>query len=188
MSADINLLTKEEKVKQFRLKAVKASTLISILFLIISGGFSAYYYLQVRELKSSVEAVNNRVSSARATIDEMATVEIAARNLYQKYSIIEDILIDRPHYSFLLEHFEAKIPPGVSVESFSFRGDDEISISGEASSYITVSNFLGNLKAPEEAQVFEDASLGSASLNSADRTVSYSITIIYDIESLKGRY
>ena len=189
MDTSLNLLTKEEKRKQFQVKAVKLSTVFTILLLILSGAAAGYFYMTSRNIKSDVEEAETRISSARAEINSLPEVEIAARNLYQKYSVVEDIFSNRPHYSYLLDHFDSKIPSGVSVSSFSFRGGDEINISGDADNYVLVAEFLEALNEEESEgdQVFMSASLSSASLTSSDRTVSYTITLTYDAGALKER-
>ncbi len=186
MDRNINLLTKEEKIDQFKSKAVKASTVFTIILMLAVGGLSFYYYGKARALKSSITSAGNRISNARGKIDDMSETEIVARNLYKKYSVISDIFDERIRFSSLFDHFDSKVPSGVFISSLNFRGAGEINISGDANNYILVSQFLDNLNSDDEAQIFSEANLSSASLNATDRSVSFSISITYDSDIIRG--
>jgi len=182
---DINLLTREEKQEQVKVKVVKFGTIISIFLLIVVGGITAYFFSKASGLKASIKEEEQKITNMRASIQSMESTEVTARNLYQKYTAINDIFTQRVYNSFLLEHFNSKIPAGVSVASFSFRGASDIDISGEAPSYVSVSDFLKNLNAKEEKQVFTSATLTNVTLNAADRSVKYVIVLGFNKEVLK---
>jgi Tfp pilus assembly protein PilN len=185
MILDINLLTKEERQEQIKNKVVKTSSVLAVIFLIIVGFASAYFFAQIQSLKSKIKQEDQTIETMRSQIEKMAPVEITARNLYQKYTIIKGIFSGRVYTSYLLRHFESKIPGGVTVDTFTPEKETDISITGNAPNYIAVSDFLKNLIAKEDVQVFTSARLSSVTLNSADRTVKFAIVISYDPEVLK---
>ncbi|MBD3366425.1 hypothetical protein GF360_03765 [candidate division WWE3 bacterium] len=199
MNSDINLLTKEEKVEQFKTKAIKFSSIISIVLFVLVAGVSAYFYFKVADLKKQIEVEESRIEKARSEIKGMASTEIVARNLYKKYQALSGILNSRLYYSDLLADFNSRIPEGVEVTSFSFEGPSELSVSGRASNYLLVSEFLANLNKQEvldpsinestpsasKTPIFKTAYLNSVTLNSNDSTVDYVISITYNGEALK---
>jgi len=186
-SFEINLLTREEKEEQVKTKVVKWSTIVSVFLLLIIGSASAYFFFKAQNLKNGVKAADSEIADLRSRIEEMSSVEISARNLYQRYFAIKGIFTNRVYNSFLLEHLSSKIPSGVKVNSFNFRGQTDIDISGDAPNYLAVSEFLRNLNAKEDPQVFNSATLTSVTLNSSDKSVKYAIVISYNLETLKGR-
>jgi len=186
-SYDINLLTREEKQEQVKTKLVKLSSVLSVFLLILVGCLSFYYFSKAQNLKKSIKEEDIKITSMRNSIQEMSDVEVSARNLFQRYNAIEGIFAERIYYSFLLEHFNSKIPIGVTVNSFNFRGQSEIDISGDAENYLLVSQFLRNLNEVADPQVFTSADLTSVTLNASDRSVKYAIVVSFDVESLKGR-
>ncbi len=186
-SFEINLLTKEEKQEQVKTKVVKFGTVISVFLLLVVGGISAYFFFKAQNLKKEIQLEEAKIATMRSRIEEMSSVEISARNLYQRYSAIKGIFADRVYNSFLLEHFNSKIPVGVTVNSFNFRGQSEIDISGDAPNYLAVSEFLRNLNAKEDPQVFKSATLTSVTLNASDKSVKYVIVLGYDLEALKNK-
>lgn len=185
MQTDINLLTKEEKTEQFKRKAVKFSSIFTVFLLVAVTGVSGYYFMKAAGLKKEIKAEDTEISQLRSRIKSMADIEIVARNLYKKYTAIEEIFSERIYYSRFLTHFWNKVPEGVSISSFTFRGD-QISISGTGSNYLQVSQFLRNLidEAPE-FKVFTSATLNSVSLDPSNSSVSYSIVVGFNPEVLK---
>ncbi len=184
---DINLLTKEEKQEQIQTKVVKFSAIFSVALFVIVAILSGYFFYSAKKLESKIAAEDAKIANLRGSIQEMSSVEISARNLYQRFSAIDNIFTSRVFYSFLLEHFNSKVPAGVTLDSFGFTGSNEISISGEAPNYLAVSEFLRNLNMQENPQVFTSALLTSITLNSANGTVKYAIVINYDVEALKNK-
>lgn len=184
---DINLLTKEEKSEQFQKKAVKFSTVLAIFLLIVVGGISAYFWWRTQNLEKEISLRESEIDDYRSQVRAMAETEIVARNLYKKYTVLNNLLGKRFYYSTFLAHFNSKIPEGVEVSSFSFKDGDEISIAGTADNYLSVSRFLRNLtnEAPE-FRVFTFAQLNSVTLNSSDTSVDYSIVVGYNAGVLTG--
>lgn len=184
---DINLLTKEEKQEQIQTKVIKFSTIFSIVLFVAVAVLSGYFFYSANTLEAQVKAEDTKIVNLRGSIQGMSAVEISARNLYQRFSAIDNVFASRIFYSFLLEHFNSKIPAGVTLDSFGFTSANEISISGEAPNYLAVSEFLRNLNAQEDPQVFPSALLTSITLNSINGTVKYAIVINYDVEALKNK-
>jgi Tfp pilus assembly protein PilN len=174
MDNNINLLTREEKVEQFKGKAVKTSSILSVILLIIVGGLSAYFYIKVSTLKGNIKAEEQKIEEHRAKINSMESIEVIARNLYQKYTILSEFL----------HSFNAKVPEGLEITLFRLAGQNELSVLGTADNYLLVSDFLANINNAGEDSVFESAYLESVKLNPHDSTVDYAVTIFYDPEGL----
>ena len=185
MDFDINLIAKEEKQEQVKTKVLKAGTVVAVLLLVLSTGGSGYFYVKATGLRSDVKSETQEIADSRQKIDSMADIEITARNLYQKYIVISDIFSAQPKYSYLLEHFDTKIPLGVVVNSFSFSGAGEIILNGNASNYMAVSEFVRNLS-DDDNKVFTSARISSVTLQASNRTVDFDIAASYDEEALKA--
>lgn len=184
MDNNINLLTREEKVEQFKGKAVKTSSILSVILLVIVGGLSAYFYIKVSTLKNNIKAEEQKIEEHRAKINSMESIEVIARNLYQKYTILSEIFDERLYYSEFLHSFNAKVPEGLEITLFRLAGQNELSVLGTADNYLLVSDFLANINNASEDSVFESAYLESVKLNPHDSTVDYAVTIFYDPEGL----
>ncbi len=183
--SNLNLLTQEEKTEQLKVKAVKMSTIFTLVLLALTAVISGYFYLRATNLRNQLRDAEQRVSSARSNIESMKSVEIYARNLYKKYLVLVDIFDEKAYYSEFMTSYNSRIPSGVVVGQFSFNRGDELSLRGEASNYLLISDFLANLNDDSVDKVFEDAYLNSAKLNPGSSTVDFDIVAIYDSEVLK---
>jgi len=185
MQYDINLLTKEEKIEQFRTKAIKVSSVLAVLFLLAVGGVSAKYYFEASDLKKLISSEDQKIAAARDRINSMKSTETLARNLSKKQAVLMEILDNRPHYSELLSQFYGRIPSGVGVKSLNFTDKTSLTLSGTASNYLLVSDFLKNLNDSSEENIFRSATLNSVKLNAGSSTVDYSLVVSFDAEGLK---
>ena len=186
MRYDINLLTKEEKVEQIQEKAVKVSSVLAVILLLVVSGFSAKYYFEASDLKKLILSEDQKIIASRSEISSMKSTEVLARNLSKKQEVLGEILDNRPYYSELLSQFYERIPSGVGVRSFSFTDKASITLSGTASNYLLVSDFLKNLNDSEDENIFRSATLNSVKLNSGSSTVDYSLIVNFDMEKLKN--
>ena len=185
MQYDINLLTREEKIEQFQQKAIKMSSVLAVVVLLAVGGFSVKYYLDSSNLKKLILSEDRKIADGRTRINSMKSTEVLARNLSRKQVVLREILGNRPYYSKLLSQFYERIPQGVGVKSLSFTDGASIALSGTASNYLLVSDFLKNLNDSSEENIFRSATLNSVKLNAGSSTVDYSLVVSFDMEGLK---
>ena len=191
MAQSINLIPQEEKKEQAKVKIVKASTVFSIIILVVVGFISAYLFYRTSVLEKEIAAYDANIESTRADIRSMADIEIVARNLDKKYSAITQLFGGRVDYSMLAEELRRRTPDSVSIQDFTL-SKNTVSISGVGSSYISISKLLSNLTEPyPEITVsgleglFTNVSLNSVGLDSREGNVKFSITITYNSELLK---
>ena len=188
MRYDINLLTKEEKVEQIQEKVVKVSSVLTVLLLLVVSGFSAKYYFEASDLKKLILSEDQKIETARDKINSMKSTEVLSRNLSKKQEVLREILDNRLYYSELLSQFYERIPSGVGVKSLSFTDKASITLSGTASNYLLVSDFLKNLNNSDAENIFQSATLSSVKLNASSSTVDYSLVVGFDKERLKDGY
>jgi len=186
MQYDINLLTKEEKVEQIQEKAVKVSSVMAVLVLLVVAGLSAKYYFELSALKEAISLEEQEIATARAQVNSMKSTEVLARNLSKKQAVLKEILDSRVYYSGLLSQFYERVPSGVSVDSLSFKDETSLTLAGTATNYLLVSDFLKNLNDSSDENIFRSATLSSVKLNAGSSTVDYSLTVSFDIERLKN--
>ena len=86
MPADINLIPQAEIKEQQKFKAVKGSTVFSVVFLLIVLVVGGYFYYITNNVKSQISSVESSIEVLRADITDLSEVEISARNLDKKYN------------------------------------------------------------------------------------------------------
>lgn len=189
MGQSINLVPREIKTEQVKVRVVKASSVVTVLMLIIVGGISGYFYYNNLMAKSKIKENEAQIASLRKDIQEMEDIEVVARNLDKKYSSIKDVLDNRLYYSMLMEEVKSRIPEGVILTEFILNRDGTISLDGYGQTYLSISEFFGNLGVPSSEEgvepLFGDVTLNSVSFDNRDGTAKYSITTKFNGELLK---
>ena len=191
MAQSINLVPREVKTEQVKVQVVRASTVITILLLLIVGGIAGYYNYTNIATKSSIEENEAEIVRLRKDIEDMADIEVVARNLDKKYSSIKEILGARSYYSLLMEETKRRIPEDVILVEFVLNKTGTISFDGSGQTYLSISQFFRNLSTPEEGTdpkfetLFSDVTLNSVNFDNRDNTAKYSITTKFSGEALK---
>jgi Tfp pilus assembly protein PilN len=192
MPADINLIPQAEIKEQKKTKAVKGSTVFSILFLVIVLAVGGYFYYITDVLKSQISSLDGEISSLRADITSLSDVEISARNLDKKYSVLENLFDNRLKYSLLLKEVKNRQPSDLEVQSLDVKPGN-MNVSGVADNYISIANFVNSLVndnfeggIEELKGVFTSVSLNSVSLEGSTNKVKFFIVVDYDIEKIKS--
>jgi len=181
MVETINLIPQEERVQQTKTKVVKLSTYLAIGILVIVAGVGGYFFYKAQTIKEQVKSLDGSVSALRADINKLSDIEINARNLYTKSTVLGSIFESKVFYSQLLKELEASIPDTVKINSFSLSNDLTMSISGEASTYNAVQDFSNRLL---EREPFIEVELNSVGLESHQDKVNFFIVVSYSEEML----
>lgn len=192
MLNDINLIPQTEVFEQKKSQAVKSSSVLAILFLIVSVGISVYFYINISSLDSKIKQASTEIESSRSKIKNMSEVEVSARNLDKKYSALKTLFTGRSKYSLLLKELEARKPSDVSIQSSDVKVG-QISLSGNAGSYISVATYVNNFLDkdyqdgnPDLKDMFVDVSLNSVSLDKGSNKVKFFIVVSYQDGKLQG--
>ena len=173
----INLIPQEERVQQVKTKVVKLSTILSIVVLVVVAAVGGFFYYKTRTLKEQINTLDNSVNTLRDDIGKLSDIEINARNLYSKSTILLSIFEERSYYSTLLEEFEKSIPDEVNVDSFGLNKDSSLAISGKALTYNAVQDFSNLLL---ERPIFTEVILNSVGLDEAEDKVGFFVVVSYD--------
>lgn len=190
----INLIPEQEIQEQTKVKAVQVSTWFTIVILIIAIAVSAYFLYSTRQLDSQVKALNTEIEDYRASIRNLAEVEVNARNLDKKYLTLKDIFAQTTLYSLLVKELEDRTPEGVIVDAFTVQRGGGINLSGRADNYISVAAFTNNLADSDYSAgnaklkgLFKTVVLNSVSLEKTRNQVRYSINLEIDADLLKDK-
>jgi Tfp pilus assembly protein PilN len=181
MPETINLIPKEERIQQTKTKVVKFSTILAVVLLVVVAGIGGYFYYRVYNLKKELKATNTDITNLRSEITSLSTIEIEARNLYKKTTILQSIFDNRIYYSTLLKELEQSVPDKVVVDSFGVNKDNTVAISGSAETYNLVQDFTNKLLSRD---IFTSVELNSVGLDSRDGKISFFIIVSYNEDLL----
>lgn len=185
--ADINLIPNSEKKEQVKVKAVKATTIVSIVVLILVSAVGFYLFTQTSSLKQKMELSKGNTDILRQDIQNLSETEIVARNLGQKYATISEIFKTRNYFSIMQDEFKKRVPEFVEIATFGIGRDNTINVSGEGGDYIAIARFINNLSDmkfegadPALSGLFTDVSLSSVNLDTQSSKAKFFIVITYD--------
>lgn len=188
---DINLIPQAELGQQEQVKAVKLSTVISILFLILVAGVAGYFLYLSYQHNQEMKALDTSIGNLRKEIQANSDVEIKARNLDQKYTALQQIFDKQRRYSLLLKELNARKPATVTIQSFDL-SSGKSSVSGLADNYLSISNFISTLVdknfsggTPGLESLFTSIVLNSVTMDEAKTQIQFLIVINFDESKLK---
>lgn len=192
MLSDVNLIPQEEVVEQKKTAAVKSSSVISILFLILALGIGVYFYVTTSKINADIKRTDGEIENFRSKIKSMSDVEVAARNLDKKYNSLKLLFDSRSRYSLLLKEVQSRKPDDVLIQNLDTKVG-EISISGTSGNYVSVKNFMDNLLNKEFEggdsrlkDLFVEVALNSVNLDKSSNTVKFFIVVSYQDGRLQG--
>lgn len=192
MAQSINLIPQQEIQIQTQAKVLSTSTIVSFVFLGLTVVASLTFFLIANSLRNQVNDTNLSIESLRNSIKSKSDIEIVARNVDKKYELLSGIIKNQPYYSKLLQEIMVRKPYGVNITSLSMGADSTIDISGKATDYLLVSDFINKLTDKNFADgnqdlkaLFTGVSLPSVNLENAGG-VAFSLQIKFDSSKLKG--
>jgi len=177
----INLIPQEERVQQTKTKVVKVGTILSLIILVIVASIGGYFYYKAYTAKEQVEALETEITNLRSDINELSKIEIDARNLFKKSTILNSIFDSRAYYSKMLEELEVSIPSGVTIKSYGLTKDTAVSIAGFAQTYNQVQEFSNRLL---ERPLFIEVTLNSVGLENNKESINFFILVSFNEELL----
>jgi len=177
----INLIPQEERVRQVKTKVVKASTTLSILVLVLVAGVGGFFYYKVHTVRTQVKDLEHKITNLRSDINDLSKIEIDARNLYKKSTILGSIFDSRAYYSKMLEELEVSVPSGVTIKSYGLNKENAVAIAGLAQTYNQVQEFSNKLL---ERPLFTEVTLNSVGLENNKERINFFILVAYNRELL----
>jgi len=192
MIGDINLIPQTEVVEQKKTEAVKTSTVVSIVVLVLSITIGAYFLIMTSGINNQISGVNKDITALRGQITALSQVEISARNLDRKYGVLKTLFSGRSQYSLLLQEIKSRQPSDqLSIESLDVKLG-QASIAGNAENYVAIASFINNIVNknfeggnPKLKELFTTVTLNSVSLDKATNQVKYFILVSFDESKLK---
>ena len=177
----INLIPQEERVQQAKTKVVKASTVLSVIVLVIVAAVGGYFYYKTYTIKTQVKELDTKITNLRLDINNLSKIEIDARNLYKKSTVLGSIFDSRAYYSVMLEELETSVPSGVTIKSYGLTKESAVSIAGLAQTYNQVQEFSNKLL---ERPLFTEVTLNSVGLESNKERINFFILVAYNEDIL----
>lgn len=190
MAQSINLIPQQEVREQQKVKIVKVSTILTVLVLVIVAGISIFYFKKTTDLNNELSQVNADIEQLRGNIRSMEPIEVKARNLYKKYSVLDKLFKERVAFSLLLEELRVREPDGLVVASLDIRGTEAV-LSGNGQNYNVISDFIralvdqdfpsGN---PDLKDLFSNVQLSTVSYDNSKATVNFSLNVTFREDKL----
>lgn len=188
---DINLIPETEAYEQQRSKLVKVSTIIAIVFLVVISIVSGVLFYTTNNLNNQIKSLDVDIQNLRSEIKLMSDIEISARNLYKKYTVLQSLLNERIRYSSLVIEVRRRQPEALLVQDMDVK-NGKMNISGVTNDYVSISNFVNNLLDknfsegnPDLKEVFTAVALNSVSLEGSTNKVKFFIVVDFDSGKLK---
>jgi|SRR3990167_7685370 len=191
---NLDLIPQEEKSLRTKERAGRASFKITTVLFILTLIFSLGVYLYVASLDSSISQTQASVDDKKRKINDKAELEILARNLDSKYKILSELFGTRFYYSVLLDELSDRLPTTVSINSVDTSTPDTVSLTGEATDYISLAKFLNSLADPslsstsantKEENLFTEVLINSVNLDPINSKARFNFTLSVDTELLK---
>lgn len=193
MAEFINLIPDQEVVVQKREKAVKTTSILAIIILLIALGITGYLFYTHDQLSKELQAAEAKIDASRQQIASLTSTEITARNLYKKFTSLQDIYSKRTRYSIVLDEFNKRTSAGIQIEDFAIDSTGKISITGSGDNYLLVAKFMKDLTDtdfPTATQgysaLFKTVTLNTVNLSNAENRASFSLLVDYDVELIKN--
>lgn len=192
MAEFINLIPEQEVNTQKREKAVKMSSVLAVLILLLVLAGAGYFFYINSQLQNTLKDTEAQITSLRGQIVALSDTEITARNLFKKYTSLQDIYGKRNRYSAVLEEFNKRKTEGVKVDDFAIDSKGIITISGSGDNYLLVAKFMKDLTDKDFSQasmdykeLFTAVTLNTVNLSNAENRASFSLSVTYNPELLK---
>lgn len=187
MQENINLIPESEKQEQVKVKAIKVSTILSVLLLVASGLISGWFYYRAYNIKNELTALDSNIDSLRTSIKNQSPMEIVARNLYTKFVALQNIYSTGFKYSGLISELHKRKTDGIVIDSFSLGMNSVVNLSGTGDNYILVAKLMRDLTdpafpgaTPGLEKLFKSVSLTSVSLSNSQNRATYVMSVSYD--------
>jgi Tfp pilus assembly protein PilN len=183
MAQSINLIPQQEVQEQQKVKIVKASTIFTIIALVLVAIASAFYFYQATNYRLKISNHDKSIARLRADIQDLSDIEITARNLDTRYQALANIYNERVHFSKFLDELKQRIPDTIEIESLNIAADNKVNITGMAENYLSIADFIRQLT---EAEGFiAGVTLNSVTLESSKDKISFFIIVEYESSYLK---
>jgi len=186
MPEDISLLPKEverKKEQDARDRLLRRGGLVflAVTLLICIGSFA--YSLT---LKSQLSNLQEDIAGEMSKIDSLLEIERNTKDLERRVGGLVKILEEKLYFSDLLEALAKAVPADVAIAEVTAPSEEAVSISGTSRSYVSLKQFLLNLKETGSASVdFEVVGLRSVSLDQQTGEYNFDLTLVIDEGGLR---
>jgi len=166
MPEDISLLPKEverKKEQEIRDRLLRRGGLV---FLAVSLLLAVGVFVYSLALKSQLSNLEQDIADERSKTGSLSEIELDATDLESRVGGLGKVFDEKLYFSDLLDALAKAVPADVAIAEVTAPSEKVISISGTSRSYVSLKNFLLNLKETGSTSVdFEVVELRSVSLD-----------------------
>lgn len=178
MPEDISLLPQEVEKKreqESRERVLRKSALVFLVVSLLFGlGVVAYSLI----LNSQNSDLQKNIAAEESKINSLAEVEGQAQDLGERVRVLGDALAEKIYFSGLLEAISSAVPADVSIAEMTVPSADSAAISGSSRSYVSLAQFLRNLKNFDKGDgLFQVVELRSVSLDQQTGEIKFDINL-----------
>lgn len=154
-----------------------------IFTIIVSAGVLVYSIFQSQKLNK----IDRQIQEQVAVINQYSSFGESAYFLALKLEKIAQVINSRQLNSLLMDEIRSRTPVEVSLANYNIQSNNVIDISAKATgNYAPIAYFRENLISKNnEKGYFSDAQIGSATLNSNENSVNFSLKVIFNGDSFK---
>lgn len=188
---DINLLPQSEITAQTKVQAVKFSTILSIIFLVLVVAASGYIFYLNSQTKKEIAALDSQIQGYRNEITSRSAIEVTVRNLDKKFKALGNIFDRQVKYSLLMEEIRIRKPATLNLDNMDLK-DGKINLNGSADNYISIAEFINNLLNKNFSggnknlgSVFTSVSLNSVNMENSKNKIQFFVVVDFDSKVLK---
>lgn len=174
MPEDISLLPKEVERKKEQEARERLLRKASLIFLVVSLALGASSLIYSSVLRLQLSKLEQNMASEKSKISSLSEIELKAQDLEVRVGALKDIFDEKAYFSTLLTTLSGAVPADVSITEMTVPSEETVSVSGGSRSYVSLANFLLNLK---ETKIFEMVDLRSVSLDQQTGEVKFDLNL-----------
>jgi Tfp pilus assembly protein PilN len=174
---DISLLPKEVERKREQEVRERILQKASLVFLIVSliFGLGTFGYSLI--LKSQKSGLQEKIAVEISEISSLSEVETQAQDLGKRVGVLGNVLAEKVYFSLLLQAVAEATPVDVSVDEMTIPSAASVAVSGTSQSYVSLAQFLRNLKNFNGDGLFQTVELRSVSLDRQSGKIRFDVNL-----------
>lgn len=138
-------------------------------------------------IKAQVTQLEKDIRSSKNSIKTFEDIELQARTIKKKASLVDKVISEEEHYSVVLEALTTSVPAEVSLTDLQITTPEKATVSGEVSNYLDLARFIRALLDEDKGGwLFTDVGVRSVGMGSGESSVKFDLEIGVD-ESLLRR-
>ena len=186
MPEDISLLPKEVERKKEQEARDRLLRRGGLAFLAVSLLLALGVFVYSLTLNSRLSNLEQDIAGEMSKISSLSEIELDAKDLERRVEGLAKILEEKLYFSDLLSALAEAVPGDVAIAEVTAPSEEAVSISGTSRSYVSLKQFLLNLKETDSASVdFKAVGLRSVSLDQQTGGYNFELTLVVEEGGLR---